>query len=199
MLEESGASWNATPRGLFHPTSTGIIMTLATLTKNSCTNIRHGELIITPGGVVSGLTRDGWWSLPVSHHAPQGACDSTMLIDRWLDDVCTHTSDTGWDRGHRWKVTIHHPTRLVPLPRRGQWRLLGFDELQQMSERTAALAAGTPDAGEPVLLPAWVWWLWTLDRVHLPVADALGVLEYVTAHEKSGFPWPRGETALRPI
>lgn len=77
--------------------------------------------------------------------------------------------------------------------------MLSWRELQQMVERTAALAGGEPVGGEPVLLPAWAWWLWTLDRVHLPVAEALGVLEHATAHEKGGSPWPRGGTALRPI
>lgn len=50
-----------------------------------------------------------------------------------------------------------------------------------MADRTAALAAGARPSSAPALLPAWAWWLWTLDQIHLPVADALGVLEVATA------------------
>ena len=179
---------------LIYPTSTGDTMSVTA--KRMCTGTRYGELIITPAGVVGGLTWEGWWSFPVSHHPPHGACDSTVVIDRWLDDACAHTSDTGWDRGHQWQVTVHHTTGVVGLPREGQWRLLDLVQVQQMAERTAALAAGGPVMGAPELLPAWTWWLWTLGRVSLPVSDALGVLEYATAQEKGGLPRPRGETTL---
>lgn len=150
-----------------------------------CTHSCYGELIITPGGVVGGLTRGGWWSLPVSHHPPQGV--DSVIIDRWLDDACAHISGTGWGRGHHWQVTVRRIKSSVPLPGRRQWQMLCWQQVQQMADRTAALAAGDP-VGGPALLPAWVWWLWTLDRVRLPVADALGVVEYSTAHEKGGPP-----------
>lgn len=193
MLDERGVARTRIPGHPIHPTRTGIIMTVATVTANSCTNTRYGELVITPAGVVGGYTRDGWWSLPISHRPPRGACTGQVVIDRWLSDSCAHTSDTGWDRGHHWKITRDRVENPIPLPRRGGWRAVPVGELQQMATRTAALAAGARPTSVPALLPAWAWWLWTLDLVRLPVADALGVLELATAGVEGGLPRPREE------
>ncbi len=70
-------------------------------------------------------------------------------------------------------------------------------QVQEMAERTAGVAAGAADPEEGLaLLPAWAWWLWSLDMVRLPVADALGVLELATAHEEGGLPRPLTQTTL---
>lgn len=171
-------------------------MTLATAPTMACTQTRHGELTITPAGIVGGLTREGWWSLPMAHHPPQGVCDSSVVIDRWLADTCPYTSDTGWGRGHHWTVTMTHTASPVPLPRRGGWRVVSQSDLQTMAERTAAQAAGAAPACGLALLPSWTWWLWVVEWVKLPVADALGVLEYATAHEEGGLSRPLEETTL---
>lgn len=172
-------------------------MTVSTLTTVACTTARHGQLITTPAGVVGGLTRDGWWSPPVSHHLPRET-SSAVVIDRWLADSCSFTSDTGWDRGHHWKVTLEETSSVIPLPRRGDWRLATAEDLQAMASRTASLAVRGVRRGGPALAPSWTWWLWALGWVQLPVADALGVLEYATAHD-GGLPQPQEKATFRPI